>query len=181
VKLVLLDRDGVINEDREDYVKSLDELILIPEALEALALFKSHGFTCVIITNQSVVGRGIIALGSLEHIHDYLCDKIEKSGGKIEDIFFCTDHPNAATYRRKPNPGMLIEALAKYGASADNTAFVGDSISDLMAAKSAGCMPHLVMTGKGMQEMYKITDVIKPVIISKNLLQAAQKIIESRK
>ncbi len=177
MKLVLLDRDGVLLEERPGYVKSLEEIVIIPRALEALALLKQKGFTCVLVTNQSVVGRGIISQATLNRIHDFLCETVEVHGGKIDSLYFCTDHPDQATYRRKPKPGMLIEALEKYGAAAEETAFIGDTISDMMAAHEAGCKRYMVKTGKGQQEIGALPNDLQPVIICEDILDAAHKII----
>jgi len=178
MKLVLLDRDGVINEDRPDLVKSADELNIFPQAFEALALLKKQGFTCVIITNQSVVGRGIISTDALLHIHEYLCQKIVEHGGHIEEIFFCPDHPDHATYRRKPNPGMLIEALEKYGADAASTAFVGDTVTDMQAAHQVGCPRYLTMTGHGRKSLASLPADLHPVLSCTDILDAAHKIVD---
>ncbi len=180
MKLVLIDRDGVINEEiKNGYVKSPAELAIYPAALFAFKLFKENGFVCVVITNQSVVGRGIIDLKMLHNIHEFMSDAVSQSGGKIEEIFFCTDHPDKTTYRRKPNPGMLIEALEKYKADPAKTAFIGDAITDMQAAESAGCQRYMVLTGKGSEEKNKIPDALRPVIVCTDILDAAKKIIEA--
>lgn len=176
MKLVLVDRDGVINEEIDGYVKSPDELIIIPAALEAFALLKKEGFTSVIVTNQSVVGRGIISLETLNSVHAFLCKEIEKHGGKITEVISCTDRPDMATNRRKPGPGMLLEALDKYGAAPGNTPFIGDALTDMEAALAAGCNRFLVMTGKGSESMRKIPEHLHPVTNCTDILDAARKI-----
>lgn len=181
MKLVLLDRDGVINEDRADFVKSPSELIIFPQAFQALALLKAQGFTCVLITNQSVVGRGIITLPKLLTIHEFLCQEIRSHGGYIEDIFFCPDHPDNPTYRRKPSPGMLMEALEKYSADPINTPFVGDSVTDMQAGVKAGCPRYLVMTGHGKKTVAMLSQDIHPVTICADILDATHKIIDQWK
>jgi len=177
MKLVLIDRDGVLVEERTGYVKSIDELSIYPRALQAMALFKQRGFTCVMITNQSVVGRGIIELATLERIHHFLCDNVAAHGGKIEDVIFCTDHPDKATYRRKPKPGMLIEALEKYGADAAKTPMIGDALTDMEAAQKAGCPRYLVMTGKGAAHAQQIPTALQPVTLCRDILDAAEHIV----
>lgn len=179
MKLVLIDRDGVINEELPYYVKSLEELVIYPAALEAFALFKQNGFTCVIITNQSVVGRDIISQATLDRIHDNLREKVKVHGGAIDDILVCTDHPDRATYRRKPKPGMLLEAIEKYKASASSTPFIGDATTDMEAALAAHCPRYLVMTGKGKKTWSALPDTLKPVTPCNDLLDAARKIVSS--
>ena len=177
MKLVLIDRDGVINVELDGYVTHPSELRIMPEALKAFALFKQAGFICVVITNQSVVGRGIITLEQLEDIHNYLREELAKHGGEIADVFACTDHPDQATSRRKPGDAMLREALAEYGATPEDTAFIGDAITDMQAAFSVNCQRYLVMTGKGEKTKAKIPDEMQPVILCETILEAAQMII----
>ncbi len=176
-RLVLIDRDGVINEEVEDgYVESPAELNIYPRALEAFALFKKHGYTCVVITNQSVVARGRITLAQLDEIHQYMIDTVKTKGGEIAGIFACLDHPDSPTARRKPNPGMLLEALEQYGADAAGTAMIGDAITDMQAAHSAGCMRYLVNTGKGNITRGLLTENLYPVTFCDDILDAAIKI-----
>lgn len=177
MKLVLIDRDGVINEEIEGFITSPDALNVLKPAIEALALLTKAGFTCVICTNQSVVGRGIIDEPMLNRIHDKLRGLVQAGGGAIADIFFCADHPDQPTYRRKPRPGMLIEAMEKYKAAPESTPFIGDALTDLRAAHEAGCKRYLVMTGKGRKTMEKLPDELRPVAIFKDLLEAAQAIV----
>jgi D-glycero-D-manno-heptose 1,7-bisphosphate phosphatase len=175
MKLVLADRDGVINEEIPGYVTSPRELILLPQALKAFALFRQEGFTAVVITNQSVVGRGIISLDTLHSIHEFMQAGIEAHGGKIDEVFICTDLPDAASRRRKPEPGMLLEALEKYGADAQETCFIGDALTDMQAAHAAGCRRYLVMTGKG--RSVTVPDDLQPVTFCADILDAARKIV----
>ena len=177
MKLVLLDRDGVLNEERRTYVKSVEELVFFPNALEALALLKEKGFTCVVTTNQSVVGRGIISQETLERIHNHLCETVRTHGGDIEEIFFCTDHPDKTTYRRKPKPGMLIEALKKYGAEATRTPFIGDALTDMEAALAAGCPRYFVMTGHEPGRERQLSAHLQPVTVCTDVLDAAKRIV----
>jgi D-glycero-D-manno-heptose 1,7-bisphosphate phosphatase len=180
MKLVLIDRDGVVNEEIPGYVKSPAELKVLPQARAAIALLTKKGFTTAVITNQSVVGRGIISEKDLDQIHAVMRAEIEKEGGKIDEIFVCTDHPGSATHRRKPGPGMLLEALEQYGAQAKDTPFIGDALTDMEAALGAGCPRYLVMTGKGRTEMQNIPARLQPVIVCTDILEAARKITGTR-
>src|SRR6185369_3880677 len=106
-----------------------------------------------------------------------MIEEIETGGGKVDAVFSCTDRPDKATNRRKPGPGMLLEALKKYNAEAKHTPFIGDALTDMEAAYRAGCLRYLVMTGKGAQEMKKIPQHLEPVVICTDILDAAKKII----
>lgn len=149
VKLILLDRDGVLNEEVEGFVKSKEELKMIPGSAGAVARLKNAGLKVAVVTNQSVVGRGIINEAKLNEIHKELEKNIKAEGGGIDHIFYCTDAPWNETVRRKPNPGMIDEAMDMFGAGPDETVMIGDSYTDFQAAKAAGCGFVLVRTGKG--------------------------------
>ena len=149
MKLILLDRDGVLVEEAPNYVKHPGELMPIPGAAAALARLNRAGYRVAVCTNQSVVGRGIIPPVMLDRIHEHLRDLMARDGGSIDAIFACTDAPWAATERRKPGAGMLREALARFGANPAETPMVGDSLGDMQAAHKAGCPRVLLRTGHG--------------------------------
>ena len=179
--LVLLDRDGVINEDRADFVKSPAELIFIPKALEAIVRLKAHGHRLVIVTNQSCIGRGIINEEQLTAIHGKLRDHLAKLSGELDDILFAPDAPWAATDRRKPGPGMLFEAMRKYQVSPKESIFIGDSARDIEAARSADCHRVLVRTGKGQKTLAEgLSRDLMPVHVANDLDEAADFILEGR-
>ena len=153
-KLIILDRDGVINVDRDDYVKSAQEWEPIPGSLEAIALLTQAGYRVVIATNQSGIGRGFYTLQDLHAMHQKMADLLSQLGGRIDSIFFCphldADHCNC----RKPLPGMYLEIAARYrpGVSTPvlaNIPVVGDSLRDLLPASTLGAQLNLVLTGKG--------------------------------
>lgn len=148
-RLVLLDRDGVVNVDRSDSVKRLDELVLIPGSAAAIARLNASGIKVAVVTNQSVVGRGVIPARQLEVIHERLAELLAREGARLDGLFVCTDPPGAPSQRRKPRPGMLIEALQRFGARPAETPMIGDDLRDLEAAHAAGCPRVLVRTGKG--------------------------------
>lgn len=149
LRLVLLDRDGVLNEDRDDYVKSVAELRVIPGAGAAVARLNRAGLRVVVVTNQSAVGRGIITADGLDAIHAALGDRLAADGGTWDAVLVAPDHPDRATDRRKPGPGMLLEAMQRFGIPPDATIFVGDQPTDAEAARRAGVAFLLVRTGKG--------------------------------
>ena len=176
--LVLLDRDGVINVDIPTGVHHWEEFVFIPEALEALALFKKHAVSVAIVSNQSVIGKGLCSEEELSDIHSRMCQEIEAHGGTIDRIYYCPDHPEHPTEFRKPNSGMLEQALADFGMKAEDTPMIGDAIRDLEAAARLGCPRYLVKTGKGKAVAKEaFAEHLKPVKVFENILEAAKHII----
>lgn len=147
MKLMILDRDGVINFDSEEYIKSPDEWNPIPGSLEAIAGLKRAGFTLAIATNQSGIARGLYDLKTLDAIHAKMQNALSVLGGSIDAIFYCPHHPDEGCECRKPNPGLLHQIAQHFSVNLKNIPFIGDSIRDLQAAKKAGCDPILVRTG----------------------------------
>jgi D-glycero-D-manno-heptose 1,7-bisphosphate phosphatase len=148
-RLVLIDRDGVLNVDRADYVRNPGELVMLPGAAAAVARLNEANVRVAVCTNQGVVGRGLIGQDMLDRIHEELRMRLAREGARLDAIFECTDHPDAPTPRRKPEPGMLREALQRFGAEAAVTPMIGDALRDLQAAYKAGCKRVLVRTGQG--------------------------------
>ena len=148
-RLVLLDRDGVINVDRPDSVKTLDELVLIPGSAAAIARLNAAGIRVAVVSNQSVVGRGVIPPRQLDVIHERLAEMLAGEGARLDALYVCTDPAGAPSQRRKPRPAMLIEALQRFGVQPGQTPMIGDDLRDLEAAHAAGCLRVLVRTGKG--------------------------------
>jgi len=170
MRLVLLDRDGVLNEDREDYVKSPAEVIMIPGSARAVARLNRAGFKVALCTNQSAVGRGIITRERLDQINAHIRDQLAKEGGRIDAIFFCPHRPEENCPCRKPKPGMLLEALRRFGANAADTPMAGDGLRDLQAAKAAGCKRHLLRSGNGAKTQADgIPHGVLPVHVHENL------------
>jgi D-glycero-D-manno-heptose 1,7-bisphosphate phosphatase len=149
MKLIILDRDGTINEDRDDFVKSPDEWVPIPGSLEAIARLNHAGWHTVVATNQSGLARGLFDMATLNAIHAKMNRALGDLGGRIDAVFFCPHGPDAGCTCRKPLPGLLQTIGERYGVSLRETYAVGDSVRDLEAGVAAGCAPHLVRTGKG--------------------------------
>jgi len=176
--LALLDRDGVINVDRPDSVKIPDELILLPGAADAVARLNAAGWQVAVITNQSVVGRGIISEAALAAIHTRLRTLLAAEGARLDAIYYCPDHPDAPTPRRKPGAAMLYEALAYFGATATHTPMIGDALRDMQAAAEAGCPRYLVRTGKGAATLAAgIPEHLQPVSVCDDLAAAVAHIV----
>ncbi len=146
---IILDRDGVINYDSDEYIKSPDEWQPIPGSLDAIAHLNRAGFRVLVATNQSGVARGHYDLETLDQIHEKFMRELAAHGGYVEEIFFCPHHPEEECSCRKPKPGLLHQIAEKYNVDLTETYFIGDSYVDIQAAKAAGCKPLLVMTGNG--------------------------------
>lgn len=149
MKLVILDRDGVINEDSDDYIRSVADWKPIPGSLEAIARLSQAGWRVYIASNQSAIGRGYMDFDALFAIHDRLQRACAELGGRIDGIEFAPEHPDQATEMRKPNPGMLRDLARRLQIKLDGVPFVGDSLGDVQAARAAGARPILVRTGQG--------------------------------
>ncbi len=178
MRLALLDRDGVLNVDRADSVRHPGELAMIPGSAAAVARLNAAGVRVAVVTNQSVVGRGIISAGMLEQIHHKVADALAREGGRIDAWFVCTDHPDQAGWRRKPRPGMLREALDQFRVAPSDAVLIGDSAGDLAAAAAAGCRRILVRTGKGAATQARgIDPAVLPVAVHENLAGAVEALL----
>lgn len=155
MKLIILDRDGVINQDSDDYIKSLDEWIPIKGAIEAIAKLSKAGWVVAIATNQSGIARGYYSLTTLTAMHDKLRRLVAEQGGEIGLIAFCPHGPDEGCHCRKPNIGLLEQIADHYQVDLTHTWFVGDSAVDIQAAITAHCQPVLVKTGKGLRTLQK--------------------------
>ena len=149
MRLVILDRDGVINQDSDAYIKSPAEWIPIPGSLEAIAELTNAGFNVAVATNQSGIARGLFDIDTLNRIHGVMMDRIAAVGGRIEAIAFCPHGPDAGCACRKPAPGLLLSLGQRFGIPLHDVPVIGDSLRDLEAALSVGAKPILVRTGKG--------------------------------
>jgi D-glycero-D-manno-heptose 1,7-bisphosphate phosphatase len=151
MKLVILDRDGVINFDSDQYIKTPAEWKPIPQSLEAIARLNHMGYRVVVATNQSGVGRGLFDMSTLNTINDKMYRALANVGGRIDALFFCPHISESRCNCRKPKPGMLLSIAERFNVDLNNVPFVGDSLKDLQAASSVGALPILVKTGKGEQ------------------------------
>jgi D-glycero-D-manno-heptose 1,7-bisphosphate phosphatase len=148
IKLVILDRDGTINHDSDDFVKSPEEWQPLPGALEAIARINHAGWHVVIASNQSGLGRGLFDVAALNAMHDKLHKQLAAVGGRIDAIFYCPHTPEDECHCRKPQAGLFEQIGARMGVSLKGVPTVGDSLRDLLAGSAVGCEPHLVLTGK---------------------------------
>lgn len=153
MNLIILDRDGVINQDSDDYIKSADEWIPIPGSIEAIARLSAAGFTVVVATNQSGISRQYFDEFELAHMHQKMCSLVEEAGGHIAGVFFCPHGPDEDCECRKPQPGLLRQIETEFATSVAGATFVGDTAKDILTARLVGCVPVLVRTGKGFRTL----------------------------
>ena len=149
MQLVILDRDGVINEDSDEYIKSPEEWVPIPGSLEAIARLCRAEFRIVIATNQSGIARGLLTIDTLHRIHTRMLEHIRQKGGDVDAIMVCPHAPEDHCQCRKPRPGMLLELAERLKVNLTNVPLVGDSVRDVEAARAVQASPVLVRTGKG--------------------------------
>ena len=149
MKLAILDRDGVINHDSDQYIKSPAEWRPIPGSIEAIARLNQSGYRIAVATNQSGIGRGLFDLGTLNAINDKMMEMVFRQGGRIDALFFCPHTAAESCNCRKPRTGMFEEIAARFHTELKGVPIVGDSLKDLQSAESVGAQPILVLTGKG--------------------------------
>ena len=149
MKLVILDRDGVINFDNDDFIKDPDEWVPIPGSLEAIARLTQEGWRVVVATNQSGIGQGLFDMAALNAIHARMHKAVNQAGGRIEAVFYCPDTAESQSLCRKPSPGMFLAIGERFNVPLERVPAVGDSLRDLQAAAAVKAQPILVLTGKG--------------------------------
>jgi D-glycero-D-manno-heptose 1,7-bisphosphate phosphatase len=182
ITTAFLDRDGVINVDSPDYIKSWAEFRFIPGSLEAIARLTRAGIAVIVITNQSAVNRGMISPEALETMHRRMCRTVADSGGCITDIFFCPHRPDEDCDCRKPEPGMILAARDRYGFDLASAVMVGDSEKDILTGRAAGCgATVLVKTGNGETAIQSLAQKgALPDQVADDLAAAANWIIDQR-
>lgn len=179
---MFLDRDGVLISNRADYVKSWEEVRILPGAPEALMKLHKSGYILVIVTNQSAAGRGIMTVQSIIRLNDRIVDELKRLGGWIDKTFLCTHSPGDQCECRKPKPGMLIQAQREMSLDLEKSYLIGDAISDIQAAHAVGVCGLLVSTGRGIEQRKKL--VLHPNLtpmIFENILTATNLIINEQK
>lgn len=178
MKLIILDRDGVINEDSDAYIKSAEEWHPIPGSLLAMGKLCQAGYTLVVATNQSGIARGYYDLEALHAMHRKMDNHLEAYGGRVDSVFFCPHGPNDKCDCRKPKDGLYRDIARRYQMDLDAVPAIGDSYRDLQAARSAGADPILVKTGKGIQTVSELKQKDKNTIpVFNNLSEAAEHIL----
>jgi D-glycero-D-manno-heptose 1,7-bisphosphate phosphatase len=178
--IIFLDRDGVINQDSPEYIKSWAEFQFLPRSIAALKILKQNLFQIFIVTNQSAINRGMISFSGLDQIHSKMKAEIEAGGGTIQDIFFCPHIPQDHCSCRKPKPGLLFSAQKKYRLTLSNAYLVGDSAKDIECANHAGCRSAiLVKTGNFIEAKQILSEKkIAPDFIAADLFDAVDWILQ---
>lgn len=148
MKLVILDRDGTINHERDDYIKSADEWVPLPGAMEAIARLNHAGWHVVVATNQSGIGRGLFDMAAMNAMHAKMHQLLARQGGRVDAVFFCPHTPEDQCTCRKPQPGLFKMIGERFNTALEGVPMVGDLPRDVLAAQSVGCEPHLVRTGQ---------------------------------
>jgi D-glycero-D-manno-heptose 1,7-bisphosphate phosphatase len=176
MKLVILDRDGVINFDSRAYIRSADEWRPIPGSLDAIAQLTQSGYHVAVATNQAGVGRGLIEMATLNAIHDKMHRAVGQAGGRIDAVFFCPHAQEANCLCRKPKAGLYEDIGRRFGTSLKDVPCIGDAQRDLEAAAAVGGQPMLVLTGKG--EKTRREGQLPPgTLIFKNLAEAVKSLV----
>ena len=179
-RAVFLDRDGVINKNREDYVKSWDEVEFLPGVFEALKELAGSDFLIFVLTNQSAVGKGLLTITELDAMHRKMKHVVESQGGRIDGFYYCPHQPEENCSCRKPAPGLLLAAAAEHNLRLDQSYFVGDARSDMEAAVNAGCQPVFVLSGRGKDQLKLLKGPLrKSCEITPNLPTAVNWILQN--
>lgn len=151
-RAVFLDRDGVLNENRPDYVKSIDEVALIESAPSAVAALNQAGFLTIVVSNQSAVGRGVASRVQIDKVQNYIVAEFSKRGAPLIDAYLCPHAPEAGCSCRKPEPGLLLQAAEEHGINLSRSFLVGDAVTDVEAALAVGATPFMVRSGRGFDQ-----------------------------
>jgi D-glycero-D-manno-heptose 1,7-bisphosphate phosphatase len=179
MKLVILDRDGVINEDSDAYIKSPEEWIPIPGSLEAISRLHQAGYRIVVATNQSGVARGLFDMETLHRIHERMGQAAARLGGAVEAVFFCPHGPNDDCSCRKPKPGLLLDIARRLKTELNGVWSVGDSLRDVQASLAAGARPALVRTGKGRRTLEAKGKALEGVPVFDDLAAFVEQLLAS--
>lgn len=179
MSVIFLDRDGVINENRPDYVKSWSEFRFLPGAREAIAALTRAGHRIIVCTNQAGIARGSLAVETVHDIHYHMLTELHAYGGHIEKIYYCPHGREAQCLCRKPRPGMLLRARDELALDLSDALFIGDSMTDMQAGEAAGVRCIMVMTGLGAEQLRASSNQSKmPFTVRQSLQHAADTILQ---
>ncbi len=176
--LIIIDRDGVINHDSVDYIKSPKEWIAIPSSLNAITRLNHAGHQVVVATNQSGIGRGYYSPDTLEAIHQKMRDELSAVGGRLDGIYFCPHIPDDHCECRKPKPGLLIQIAKDFNVDLKQSYFIGDSFRDIQAAQQVAALPILVRTGNGERTLKENKATLRSIPVYADLSEVVGAIIE---
>ncbi len=178
-RYIILDRDGVINQDSDDFIKSPKEWRPINGSLEAIALLNQHGYRVVVVTNQSGIARGLFTQETLQAIHHKMLVAVSDAGGEIEAIYFCPHGPDDQCQCRKPKPGLMKQFSKEHDVDLSGVPMIGDSMRDLEAAMAVGANPILVRSGKGERIAHQVAKINIPIY--ENLYEASTALVKSER
>ena len=177
-RAVFLDRDGVINENRPEYVKSWDEFRFLPGALASLARLARSPFAIVVLSNQSAINRGLVTRSEVDAINGRMVRQVEASGGRVDGVYVCPHRPDEGCSCRKPEPGLLHQAATELAIDLNSSYVVGDALDDMQAGLRARCTPLLVRTGRGEEELARAQEAkVVDFVHFPDLLQAVDFIL----
>ena len=180
MRAVFLDRDGVICENRPDHVKKWDEFQFLPGAKDSLAALSRLGLAVVVVTNQAVIGRGIVSVSMVDDIHRRMMAEVATFGGRIDRVVYCPHRPEEDCGCRKPKAGMLLQVANEMGIDLSRSYMIGDAASDLLAGQCAGCRTFMVLTGRGLQQLVPaFHSVDGQFTITRNLMGATTHILKA--
>jgi D-glycero-D-manno-heptose 1,7-bisphosphate phosphatase len=177
MKLVILDRDGVVNYDSDEYIKTIDEFVPLPGSLEAIARLNHAGYTVVIATNQSGIARGYFTEDTLQQMHAKLTQLLQTAGGEVDGVYYCPHGPDDACDCRKPKPGLLKQIFSDYPVKPKDVPVIGDSLRDLQSALAVGAAPILVKTGKGERTLAELPHEFRDVPVYADLASAVDALL----
>jgi D-glycero-D-manno-heptose 1,7-bisphosphate phosphatase len=178
MRAVFLDRDGVICQNRSDHVKSWDEFRFLPGAKNSLAALSRLDLPIIVITNQAIVGRGMVPVSVVDDIHRRMVAEVEAYGGRIDRVVYCPHRPEDRCDCRKPEPGMLLQVAEEMGIDLSRSYLVGDAVTDLLAGHQVGCKLYLVLTGRGLQQLAASRRSVDGFSVTCNLTDAATRILK---
>ena len=182
LKLIIVGRDGILNEFHEDHIKAPEECVIVPGALEAVARLNHAGWHVVVATNQSGIGTGMIDMSAVNAVHAHMMRSLQALGGRIDAVFFCPHAPEFECECRKPLPGLMLDIGRRYGVELSEVPMVGDTLRDLQAAQAAGCEPHLVRSGRAARSSAaEVDDMVRLVpgtFVHRDLGELASHLLE---
>ena len=179
MRAVFLDRDGVINRNRPDYVKSWEEVVFLPGVFESLRRLAGTLYKIIVISNQSAINRGIITTATVEDIHRRMTEAVQSHSGRIDNFVYCPHRPDEECDCRKPRAGMLLRSARRFSLDLAQCLLIGDAVSDLQAAWAVGCTPILVQTGKGRESLPMLRDSERgPTVVVEDLSAAVDWILK---
>lgn len=179
MRAVFLDRDGVICKNRPDHVKSWEEFEFLPGAIDSLVTLAGLELPIIVITNQSVINRGMATASSIEEIHQRMVVEITAHGGRIDDVLYCPHRPDEQCSCRKPEPGLLLTAARRWNVDLTQSYLVGDAATDIVAGQQVGCRTFIVLTGRGSQQLVPAFRLAQqPFTICRNLAGATDQILK---